>query len=287
MYHYAKSGRKRRKKSLGRLCALLAAMLAILLFWALAPAAVSGGGTLTLVYRGEVRQVSIEGQTLGALLEGLGLELTQEDVCSAALDAVPAPGAVVTVERHQRRQEVYTLALEPEREYRLDSSLPWGKEAVLLDGEAGEMRCTAWVDYVNGREVSREITRKELLRPTQNELIAIGTWENPVPTAGNGYLWLPEGEMLTYTHTVAVEATGFTGSDPGAIPNACLGTVAVDPDFIAPGTRLYIVSADGVSYGVAQAQAGSVQGRRIDLYFPTQAQCDEFGRRECTVYFLG
>lgn len=286
MYHYAKSGRKQRKRILERVCIFLAVTLAALLCWALLPISRSAG-PVTLVYRGEVREIAGAGQTVRALLESLGLELTEEDVLSEPRDALLKSGMVLTVERHQRRQEVYTLALDPEREYRLDSTLPWGEEAVLLEGKAGELRCTAWVEYVNGQEISREVIQKELLRPVQNELIALGTCEMAVPTAGNGYLWLPEGEMLTYTHTAIVEATGFTSTDAGAIPDAYMGTVAVDPDYITPGTRLFIVSSDGFSYGIAQAQAGSVQGRRVDLYFPTQAQCDEFGRRECTVYFLG
>lgn len=284
MYHYAKSG-KRKKPRLGGLCVLLAVMLAVLLLWALVPAGEKE--TVTLVYRGEVRTVPVRGQTAGELLKELGLALTEEDILSLPPEEVLSSGAVLTVERHQRRQEVYTLALEPEREYRLDGTLPWGEEAVLIPGEPGELRCRAWVDYVNGVEASREITEKELLRQTQNEIVAVGSWENPTPAGAYGYLWLPEGEVLTYTHTAQVEATGFTGTDAGALADARPGTVAVDPAFIPPGSRLYIVSEDGCCYGIAQARAGSVQGRRIDLYFPTAAQRDEFGRRQCTLYFLG
>lgn len=292
MYHYAKSGRKRqRKKRLLGACFLLAGLWAAGLAWIFVseqdfPA--GWGGEVTLVFRGEEYRIPAAGQTAGALLEGLGLTLTGEDVPSLPLDTVLSAGAVFTVERHQHRQEVYTLAIPPETEYCLDGTLPWGQEAELIAGVPGELRCTAQVDYVNGLETRREITEKELLYPAQNRLIAIGTCESPAPAAGNGYLWLPEGELLTYTHTATVEATAFTGTDAGAVPNARPGTVAVDPSFITPGTRLYIVSADGsFSYGIAQAQAGSVQGKRIDLYFPTAAECSDFGRKECTVYFLG
>lgn len=289
MYHYAKSGRKKKKqrKALGGICLLLALLLGGLTLWALAPASQQGPGAVALLYRGQLRQVPLEGGTVGELLKALDLELTAEDMLSPAPDTPLAPGMTVSVERHQRRQETYTLAQEPEREYRLDDTLPWGQEALLVPGESGEIRCTAWVEYVNGRETSREIIEKELIRPAQKELVAIGTCENPLPSADNGYLWLPDGQMLTYTHTATVEATGFTGTDAGAAPDACQGTVMVNPDFIAPGTRLYIVSADGLDYGLAQARAGNLQGRRMDLYFPTQQQRDDFGRQSCTVYFLG
>lgn len=284
MYHAAKSG-KRKKPRLGGLCVVLAVVLAVLLLWALAPE--EKDGEVTLVYRGAHRTVPFRGQTAGGLLEELGLALTEEDVLSLGPEEALSPGAVLTVECHQRRQEVYTLALEPEREYRLDGTLPWGQEAVLIPGEPGELRCRALVDYVNGVEVSRQIVEKELLRQTQNEIVAIGSWEDPAPAGAHGYLWLPEGEVLTYTHTAQVEATGFTGSDAGALPDARPGTAAVDPAFIPPGSRLYIVCEDGTSYGIAQARAGSLQGRRIDLYFSTQEERENFGRKNCTVYFLG
>lgn len=293
MYHRAKSGKRHhRRNHLLKLCFFLTGL------WALALLLLAGnpsiltlaesGGEVLLVYRGESRRVPA-GQTPAELLSRLGLTVSGEDVLSQPLDAVLTPGTRFTVERRQTRQETYTVSLPFEKEYRLDSTQPWGMETVLAEGIPGEIRCTAQVDYVNGIEVHREITQEELLRPVQNELIAVGTCENPAPTAGNGYLWLPEGQLLTYTHTATAQATGFTAADPGGIAGARPGTVAADPDFIAPGTRLYIVSADGAFvYGIAQAQASeSMEGRRIDLFFPTAEAQAEFGRRACTVYFLG
>ena len=290
MYHSIKSGKKKRhkRKLVLKLCFLLTAVWAGML-WLLSILPPTGPREdAVLMYRGERRSVA-SGQTVGEALEALGLQVTAEDVISLPLEVVLSPGSQVTVNRHQTRQEVYTISIPPETEYRLDSTLPWGREAELLAGTAGEMRCAAQVDYVNGQEVHRVITGRQLLSPAQNQIIAVGTCENPIPTAASGYLWLPEGQLLTYTHTAAVEATGFTAADPGAFPGAAQGTVAVDPDFIAPGTRLYIVSSDGsFTYGIAQARASdSMEGNRIDLFFPTAEAQAEFGRRGCTVYFLG
>ena len=291
MYHTAKSGRKRKKRRLMKLCFLLvllwAAALWLLTFsWSVPPIQEA---EITLVFRGERQQLPAKGQTAGELLQNLGLTLTEEDVPSLPLDTVLSANTVFTVERRQSRQEVYTISIPPETQYRLDDTLPFGKEAVLIGGSPGEMRCCAQVDYVNGIEVRREVTGKQLLYPAQNELIALGTLDNPLPTAGSGYLWLPDGRLLTYTHTAEAEATGFTSADAGAMPDARPGTVAVDPAFIAPGTRLYIMAADGSHvYGIAQAQAStSMQGKRIDLCFSTREQQEEFGRRNCVIYFLG
>ena len=109
-------------------------------------------------------------------------------------------------------------------------------------------------------------------------------------TPGDAFLVYPNTEVIYQADAEdpwEYTWVGFTGSDAGALPDARPGTAAVDPAFIPPGSRLYIVCEDGTSYGIAQARAGSLQGRRIDLYFSTQEEREDFGRKNCTVYFLG
>ena len=69
-----------------------------------------------------------------------------------------------------------------------------------------------------------------------------------------------------------------------------IGTIAVDPRVIPYGTRMFIVSNDGeYIYGVSTAEdcGGAIKGKRIDLYYPTLWECNQFGVRDCTIYFLG
>ena len=49
---------------------------------------------------------------------------------------------------------------------------------------------------------------------------------------------------------------------------------------------MYIVTNDGIVYGLATAEDTGVRGNVIDLYYETYRQCIEFGRRNCTVYIL-
>ena len=66
--------------------------------------------------------------------------------------------------------------------------------------------------------------------------------------------------------------------------------MAVDPRYIPYGTRMFIVASDGsYVYGIARAEdcGGDIKGDRMDLYMPTYEACMVFGRRRCTVYFLG
>jgi len=62
--------------------------------------------------------------------------------------------------------------------------------------------------------------------------------------------------------------------------------VAVDKKVIPLGTRMYIVTDDGIVYGLSVAEDTGVKGNKVDLYDETYEQCINFGRRACTVYIL-
>ena len=68
------------------------------------------------------------------------------------------------------------------------------------------------------------------------------------------------------------------------------GVVAVDPDVIPYGTKMYIVANDGTVYGYAiAADTGwSVQNGVIDLdlFMNTIQDCYNWGRKTVTVYCL-
>ena len=185
-----------------------------------------------------------------------------------------------------------------ETEYCEDETLPAGTEAVLAAGQDGELLRTADVTYVNGAETRRSIVAETTLRQAVTEVVAVGTGEeNPdAPVIGDGYILLPTGEVLTYTRSDTVEATAYTHTDAGCDMTTATGTrvhwgtVAVDPTRIPYGTRMFIISNDGsYVYGIATAEdcGGDIKGDRMDLYMPTYEQCREFGRRRCTLYFLG
>lgn len=61
------------------------------------------------------------------------------------------------------------------------------------------------------------------------------------------------------------------------------GLVAVDPDVIPLGTRLYI---EGYGYAVADDVGSAIQGNRIDLAFDSHAAAVQFGRQTVMVYII-
>lgn len=243
-----------------------------------------------------------KGETVQDLLARLNIPVEEDTTVSSGLAEDTYDGMVLTVSRTLRTQETYSISIDYETVYCYDPTLPEGTEKVLTPGQAGEMLCTAEVIYLNGEEASRtEISRTVTTQPV-DEVVAIGTGSadqapghiSDQPVIGDGYIITPTGEVLTYIDMIECTGTGYSRDGKvrytysGTIVE--IGSVAVDPDVIPLGTRMYIVSADGeYVYGVATAEdiGAGVEGAWVDLYFGTTDECWIFGMRPCHVYILG
>jgi len=260
---------------------------------------------ITIQYHGQMLEASSQGETVRQLLDRLGLMLTEEDVLSHDPEELTYDEMVLTVNRIVTCRETFSSTVPHETQYRADEQLPAGTEKVLIAGQDGELLRTADVTYVNGQETRRSILSETTLQTPVAEVVAVGTGEvtretqqeqQEMPVIEDGYITLPTGEVLTYTHSDTVRATAYTHTDAGCDmitstgTTVRWGTVAVDPRYIPYGTRMFIMASDGsYIYGIATAEdcGGDIKGDRMDLYMPTYEQCREFGRRRCTLYFLG
>ena len=274
-------------------------------------------------YGGKTLDVISYGETVESLLERLSLLLSGEDVVSVPMNTQTYDGMSITISRTVQMEETYVTVIPFETTYCYDPALAEGDEKVLTPGVNGQLLCSATVVYLDGNEVSRTVLSENVVVQPVNAVIAVGTYieqaapeiepDEPVekpttppaqtkpeatgkPIIGDGMITTPDGEVLTYTSSKIVTATAYNNLDPGctiytAIGTLCrVGAIAVDPKVIPYGTRMYIVSNDGrYIYGIAVAEdcGSSIKGDRIDLYFDTVDECNVFGVRPCTVYFLG
>ncbi|MWC29513.1 LysM peptidoglycan-binding domain-containing protein [Paenibacillus sp. MMS18-CY102] len=110
------------------------------------------------------------------------------------------------------------------------------------------------------------------------------------------------GKAYDVAKTVQATATAYTAAASengkwGALDyfgnSLKVGTVAVDPNHIALGTKLYIVGYDydGLPVGGMLASASdmgsSIKGNRIDIFVPgTTVQAKSFGMQYVKVYVL-
>ena len=200
--------------------------------------------------------------------------------------------------------------------------LPAGEEKVLVEGTDGLNHYTAQITYENGQEVQRTILTQQLVRAAQDEVILRGvdrsvmdqtfthtddyiipnsqyTYTPPEATAASAaveHKTVP-GTTLTYHSAVRFTGTAYTCNSPNYLGNgktytgtdARVGVVAVDPEIIPLGTRMYIASADGeyiYGYCVAEDTGSLISGTIVDLYYDTHEACMDFGRRDVIIYFL-
>jgi 3D (Asp-Asp-Asp) domain-containing protein len=94
--------------------------------------------------------------------------------------------------------------------------------------------------------------------------------------------------------TMTMEATAYS-SDPADVLGGGTVTatgqnllenpmaVAVDPSVIPLGTRLYV---EGYGEAIASDTGGAIKGNIIDVHFPTNDQCIQWGRRTVQVTIL-
>jgi 3D (Asp-Asp-Asp) domain-containing protein/peptidoglycan hydrolase CwlO-like protein len=91
----------------------------------------------------------------------------------------------------------------------------------------------------------------------------------------------PVPTTLRGSRVLTVSATGYAlqGSTASGLPVGW-GVVAVDPSVIPLGTHMTI---PGYGDAVAADRGGAIVGATIDLWFPTVAQADAWGRRTVTI----
>lgn len=257
---------------------------------------------VTVFFHGQEIEAEIQGETAGELLEKLGLSLEINDRLSVPEETVLEPGMAFRVDRVLQREEWRTRVEPYEVITYYASYLPEGDRVVLTQGRDGELLLSEFVCYVNLKETQRELLSQTRTLAPRAEIVALGTGGvigpgiTQEPIIGDGVILLPTGEKLDYTRVDYVRATAYTHSDLGCTSTTATGTkvhhgtVAVDPRYIPYGTRMFIMASDGsYVYGLCEAEdcGGDIKGDRVDLYLPNTEACMEFGRRRCTVYFLG
>ncbi|MDD3347489.1 G5 domain-containing protein [Oscillibacter sp.] len=259
----------------------------------------SAGQTVTVRQEGASISVQSREETISALLDRLHLVPGPLDMVGVDLSG---EGVVLTVSSDitYYDQVKETAAFASQRV--ANPELPQGTERVVQTGTNGIRTAVYEVVWSNGKQISRQFV--EALDSTAvDEIVEYGTAVKEVVASdriasvnknadGSGTLVFGSGATLAFSGAKSMTATAYTAGYGGA--DTCtatgtsvrVGTVAVDKKVIPLGTRMYIVTNDGIVYGTAVAEDTGVRGNTVDLYYDTYQQCINFGRRSCTVYIL-
>lgn len=149
-------------------------------------------------------------------------------------------------------------------------------------------------------DIKEDSKASEEVKLNKNEVLENGrviNKDNRVSSASPIRTGTADVSNLKYKRVITMTATAYS-ADPrenGGYTVTKLGTplragvVAVDPNVIPLGTKLYIETADGYAsygYAVAEDTGSAIKGKKIDLFIADKAQVRAFGRRQVKVYIL-
>jgi 3D (Asp-Asp-Asp) domain-containing protein len=160
-----------------------------------------------------------------------------------------------------------------------DSRIEFGESAVLKEGVNGKKRILTKITVQPSGGLKKEILAVDVTETPQDKLVGIGS---------SDIIQTSRGQMR-FVKMMVMEATAYTPWDEGCtgitktgVP-ARYGIVAVDPDVIKLGSRLYV---PGYGHALAADIGGAIVGNRIDLCMESVDQALSFGRRPVKVYIL-
>ena len=261
--------------------------------------------TVTVHRNGETQTVQSRNESVSRLLERIGIVPSPLETVAVDLSG---SGVEITVEEEIIYYDRVVEEVTFDTVRIANPEMKKGTEKVVQEGADGVRTSIYEVVFSNGRELSRQFV-EELDSTAVDQIVEYGTAEEQTASSvmsnnksaisnvskngdGGGTLTLADGTTLNFSAAKSMTATAYTAGYGGA--DYCtatgttvrVGTVAVDKSVIPLGTKLFIVTTDGLVYGTAVAEDTGVRGNKVDLYFDTYQQCISFGRRSCTVYIL-
>lgn len=257
---------------------------------------------LTVTVGNKTETYSVTSGRLGDILTSLGVTIDEYDIVSHSLDSTLSSETNVDIVDIEYKTETCseTIPCDSVVEY---SDKYYTTTQKVESGRTGSKNVTYSVMYVNGVATSKTVLDEEIITQAVSNKTVIGTKAPQYASSSSSTISTlsapsslkldSNGVPLNYSSVKTLRATAYTHTgnkcSTGVWPEP--GYVAVDPNEIPYGTKMYIVSADGkyvYGYAIAADTGGFIHGNRtdMDLFMNTESQCVNFGRRDIVVYFL-
>lgn len=242
--------------------------------------------TVELTSNGIAMNVRVPATDVENALSVIGFEIDEDDILSVDRNAVVEEGMKITLKKVEYKEETTTESIKYGTINEESDDIDYGETEVTRKGVKGEKEVTKRNRYVDGKLESGEVIGEKVTKEAVDEIVVTGTRR---PT-----LDLGDGSPVSYRYVVSGSGTAYT-SEPGALTAtgvpAYQGGVAVNPNIIPYGSRLYIESVDGsyvYGYATAVDTGGALMDGSaiVDLYYYTYDECIQFGRRDVNVYVL-
>ncbi len=253
----------------------------------------------------ETREVNAIKSTVATILSDAGYNVDEFDMVEPALDTVISDSAYIDYTNIDYVTGSYTEAIPYTLKTVYSDKQLEGTKTVKA-GVDGVQQVNYTAKVVNGTTVESVIDSVVTLSEAVSGVQTIGTKRvNPAVITSDQVKCIStlkpsstigldaNGNPVNYKKKITVQATAYTytgkNCSTGVAPQP--GYIAVNPNVIPYGTKMYIKTSDGkyiYGYAVAADTGGFVKSRpnNVDLFMSSKAACNAFGRRNVEIYIL-
>ncbi|EOD00284.1 3D domain-containing protein [Caldisalinibacter kiritimatiensis] len=246
------------------------------------------------VYDGKIiMQDESSGKTVEDVLKDLNIKIDENDEINPDLDKEISSNTQIYITRvdEEIKSEIQEIPYDTIIKY--NENLLKGEINKIQHGKNGKKELEIKETYINGELKSKKILSEKIKVEPKPEIIEKGT-KHYIATSRGNVTFRRKLIMTATAYDLSYQSTGKRPGDPGygitaTGTKARPGVVAVDPNVIPLGTKLYIESLDSredYGFAVAEDTGGAVKGNRIDLFFADHQEALKFGRRRVKVYIL-
>lgn len=238
----------------------------------------------------------LEGQTVADLLKKAGVTVGEEDILNLSPETVVTPETQVQLQRVTYQTETVSEVIPYETIKQHTPLLKNGQTRQMSAGSDGAKTTTTVRKYIDG--VYQETVSQNVVvtKEPVSELVLYGDSSATVSTleTPSNLKLDSNGNPVNYVKKITGKGTAYSARDGAKTASgryAIPGHVAVNPNVIPYGSKLYIKSTDGsFVYGYAVAADTGIalmDGRvTVDLFFDTYLESCLFGAKTMEIYVL-
>lgn len=260
------------------------------------------GDMVINIYDAKLLSVTADNETssvlvpLGNIVNGLnvaGYNVTDDDILSVSKSENTENISAVTVQRVTYGEETSTETIAYDTVHENSDKVDLGSTKVKTKGVNGEKLVTKTCKYIDGKKVSESVKSTKVTKKAVDEVVLVGT-KGAATSGGAGTFTDMYGNKVAYKQVLTGSGTAYTapaGAGTATGVRAYHGGVAVNPNIIPYGSKLYVVSTDGsfvYGYATAVDTGGALMDGSaiVDCFYNTYGECVNFGRRNMNVYVI-
>ncbi len=253
----------------------------------------------------QTRQIEFFGGSVADALKAADITVDEFDFVEPALDTQITETAYIDYADIQYIEGSYQEKIPYETKTVYSASMNKGITKTTKQGADGLKTVYYTEKLINGVSVEKNITDTQVVSQAVNAEVTVGkrpVRETTTSSDVNSVSTLApaspieldqNGIPVNYKSKMTVRATAYTYTGhncaTGVAPQP--GYIAVNPKVIPYGTKMYIKTTDGkyiYGYAVAADTGGFIKKHPtgVDLFFPTERDCQSFGVRYAEIYIL-